>query len=241
MDDAAPPPRPKRAASLAHSGRALAILDGAAAAGGALERARRRGADAAATMPMDRRPTVARARARTLRHVELPSAGARSRCRAQHAGAGSDDRRHPSRCCWRAPAALARRSACGRSPTWRSARRAIADRRRGSARRRSRRARPVPGRVQRSGGPAPRGAAHPAAVHGRRVARAADAGVRGPDGRRGHAQPRPSRRSAITARRSRSSAGSRGGSAGWSRTCWCSRAPTPAAIRCSRSISISTR
>ena len=104
-----------------------------------------------------------------------------------------------------------------------------------------RRARSAGDRVQRPGRAAARGAADAAAVHGRRVARAAHAGVDRPRDVRRHAEPRASRRGRVPRGdrdRRRSVAAAR---AGWSRTCWCWRAPTPAAIRCGRSICISTR
>ena len=85
-----------------------------------------------------------------------------------------------------------------------------------------------------------RRAAHAAAVHGRRVARAAHP-VSVVARRRTWRSAASIATRANIARRSRSSAARRGGWAGSSTTCWCSRAPTPAAIRCGRSICISTR
>ena len=117
---------------------------------------------------------------------------------------------------------------------------AVADRHGGPGAGRSiRRARPVRRRVQRSRRQAAGGAADPPPVHGRRVARAANAGVGRPHGRRGGAQPRSPVRSRVPRSAGRSSAISRGVLAGWSRTCWCWRAPTPAAVRFGESISIS--
>ena len=71
-----------------------------------------------------------------------------------------------------------------------------------------------------------------AAVHGRRVARAADAG--GDDAHRGRASRCSSRIATSTsiARRSRSSSSRRRGCRASSTTCSRSRAPTPATIRC---------
>ena len=54
------------------------------------------------------------------------------------------------------------------------------------------------------------------------------------------AQPRASRRSRVSRSADHRRRRRRGGWAGWSTTCSCSRAPTPAAIRFVRSICIST-
>ena len=54
-------------------------------------------------------------------------------------------------------------------------------------------------------------------------------------------EPRASRRGRVPRSDGDRRRRRRGGWDAWSKTCWCWRAPTPAAIRCGRSISISTR
>ena len=128
----------------------------------------------------------------------------------------------------------------------RDGRAGAADRRRESerataGRQSARRARPARGNVQRSARPARSVADPAAAVHGRRLARAAHAG------RDRREPPPPSRCSSRTAtstsiaRRSTSSSSRRRGSRASSRTCSRWRGPTPATIRSAGRRCISTK